>query len=98
MIPVRAAAARNTRSAAGAEPILQCTQPAYQQRTDLRNAVKVAVNVHYPHPVVEGCFGDEQVGNRGSVPHSMMMGEVVLKPERPVEKVSRRRNDLEGSL
>jgi hypothetical protein len=74
------------------------TQPAYRKRPNLRNAVEVAVNVHYPHPVVQGRFGNEQVGNWCSMPHPVMMGKVLLEAERPVENVWRRRHDLKGSV
>ncbi len=72
--------------------------PLYPKRTNFRNAVEVAVSVHYLHPVLQGRFGSEQVENRCSAPHPVMMGLVLLETQQPIENVWGRIRDLKGSV
>jgi hypothetical protein len=43
-------------------------------------------------------FGDQQIRDRGAVTHSMVMSEVALEHERPLEQVGWRRHDVEAGV
>lgn len=71
------------------------TQPANDKRSNLRYSIKVTVDVHDTHPMMERSLGDEKVWDRRPVPHTMVMCEILLEPQRSIEDVRRCRGDLE---
>ena len=60
-------------------------QPAYDEGADFGDPFEVAVDVNDPKPVVQGRASDEEIGDRRSVPHPMVMGQVPLEFERALE-------------
>jgi hypothetical protein len=73
-------------------------EPTHGQRADLCNSLVVVVDVDHSGPMVQGRFGDQQVGDRRSMPHPMVVREVVLERERAFQHVRRCRNDLEAVM
>jgi hypothetical protein len=71
-------------------------QPAYDERADFGDALEVAIDVNDAEPVVQGRAGDEQIWNRRSVPHAVVMSQVALQGQGSLEQVGWRRDDLEG--
>jgi len=83
------------------------TPPAYEGRLaeaadskgpDFGDAGIVAVDVHNPKPMMDSRFSDQQVWDRGAVPHSVVMSEVALEHERPLQQVMWSGHDLETGV
>ena len=62
-------------------------QPTTLERSDLRDPLEVAIDVDDTEPVVQGGLGDQQVGNRGAMPHAVVVRQVSLEVERTVEDI-----------
>ena len=71
-------------------------QPAHGEGADLGYSLKVAVDVNDAEPVVQGCASNEEIWDRRSVPHPMVVSQVPLEIERALEQVGRHGADLEG--
>jgi len=54
------------------------------KRPNFRDPVEIPIDMNHAQIVVESGLGDEEVGDRGPMPHSVVMREVVLKAKRPV--------------
>lgn len=65
------------------------TQAAHHKRTNFRYPIKVTVEVDHPHAMVKCSLGDEEIGDRGPVPHAVMMREVLLEPKCSREDIFR---------
>jgi hypothetical protein len=70
------------------------TQAANDQGTNFRNAIEVTVDVDHAHAMVERGLGDEEIGDRRPVPHAVVVREVLLEPQCPIENVVRWGHDL----
>jgi hypothetical protein len=46
--------------------------------------------------MVERDLGGNEVWNRGAVPHAVVMGQVSLQGQSPIEEVQRRCDDIEA--
>jgi len=55
------------------------------ERPNFRDPVKIAIDMNHAQTVVEGGLGDQEVGDRGPMPHPVVMREVVLKAKRSVQ-------------
>ncbi len=55
------------------------------KRPNFRDPVESAIDVNHAQTVVESGLGDEEVGDRGPMPHAVVMREVVLKAKRSVQ-------------
>ena len=54
--------------------------------------------MHNPKPMTDRRFSDQQVRDRGAMPHTVMMSKVTLEPERSLKQVMRRRRDLKAGI
>src|SRR5215467_10438250 len=63
--------------------------------TYLRDSLVIPVDVDDPQAMVDSGHSDQEVGDRGAVPHAVVMGQVLLQAKGPVEKVRRRGDDPE---
>ena len=66
------------------------SQPANDEWTHFGYTIKVAVDMHDAHSVVERGLGDEEVRDGRAVPHAVVVRQVLLESERSVEDVGRR--------
>jgi hypothetical protein len=55
------------------------------KRPNFRDTIEVAIDMNHAKTVVQGGLRDEQVGDRGPMPHALVMREVVLKAKRSVQ-------------
>jgi hypothetical protein len=60
-------------------------QTTHCKRPNFRDPLEIAIDMNHAQIVVESRLGDEEVGDRGPMPHSVVMREVVLKAKRPVQ-------------
>jgi hypothetical protein len=54
------------------------TQPPHHEWTNLGDSIKVAVDMHHTHGAVDSSFGNEQIWDGRTVPHPVMVREVLL--------------------
>lgn len=79
-------------------------QPTTLERSDLRDPLVVAIDVDDTEAVVQGGLGDQQVGNRGAMPHAVVVCQVSLQVERTIEDIGwylsagKGRTELGGDL
>ena len=71
-------------------------EPSNDEWTDLGDAFEVAVDVNDAKLVVQCGAGNEEIWDRRSVPHSMVVRKVALENPRAIEQVGRCGDDLEG--
>jgi hypothetical protein len=62
----------------------------------LRNSLEVAIDVNDTEPVVQGCASDEEIRDRRSVPHAVVVSQIPLEIVGALEQVRRCGDDLEG--
>jgi hypothetical protein len=60
-------------------------QTTYGKRPHFRDPVEIAIDMNHAQTVVESGLGDEEVSDRGPMPHAMVMREVVLEAKRSVQ-------------
>ena len=65
------------------------------ETANLGYTVEVCIYMHDAEPVVEGGLGYEEIGNRDSMPHAVMVGQVPLEPKGSIEHVRWGRYDFE---
>src|SRR5438132_1113409 len=93
--PARPSAAVNVAGGGATGTSPSCAEATHGERADFGDAVEVAVDVDDAEAVVEGGLGDEQVGDGGAMPHAVMVGEVALQGQGPVEDVGGGGHDVE---
>lgn len=71
------------------------TQSANHERANLRETIKITVDVHHAHAMMERRLGNQEVRDRRAVPHAVVMCEVSLQMECSIEDIHGRRDDLE---
>ena len=54
-------------------------QPAHGEWADLRDSLEVAVDVNDAEPVVQGRASDEEIRDRRSVPHAVVVSQIPLE-------------------
>lgn len=72
-------------------------EAAGSERSYLGDASIVAVDVHHAETMMNGRFGDQQIGNRCAVPHSVMMSQITLQHKRPFQQGWRSRDGRKAS-
>ena len=51
--------------------------------------------MNHTETVMQGSFSDEQVGDRGAMPHAVVVSKVSLQPKGPIEQVRGSGDDIE---
>lgn len=77
--------------------LLAC-QAASDKRPYLGNSSVVPIDVDDAKPVEQRSLRYQQIWNRCAVPHSMVMGQILLEAKRAVKNVRRGGNDLEAGV
>ena len=85
-----------TRSLTGSEYCGASAESPDDERSHLGDPLVVPINVDDSETVMESGFGDQEIRDRRSMPHAVMMGKVLLKYQRAVEEIGRCRYHLEG--